>query len=149
VVLQHGWSGSLEYWRKFGYTSALRDAYTLILIDARGHGRSDVPTDEDDYDTELMAADVLSVLEALKIKSAQFVGYSMGGWIGFHLGIAAPERFISMVLGGAHPYSEDLGFLRGVSIQGGETIAGMWDSVGVSLGDEIRRQLAAHHPLPL
>jgi len=146
VVLQHGWSGSLECWREFGYTSALRDAYRLVLIDARGHGRSGVPSNKDDYDTERMATDVICVLDALNIGRAHFVGYSMGGWIGFHLGSLAPNRFISMVLGGAHPYEEDLSFIRDLAAQGGAAILGFWDS---AFSDEIRQQLTAHPSLPL
>ncbi len=103
VVMVHGWSGSIEWWREFGYTEPLRDRYKLILIDLRGHGQSDVPASEEAYDTELMAHDVLAVMNALAIPRAHFFGYSMGGWIGFHLGLLAPERFLSMVLGGALP----------------------------------------------
>jgi len=149
LVLLHGWSGSLEYWRDFGYTRPLSESYQLILIDVRGHGRSDVPDVEEAYDTDLMAGDVIAVLDALNIEQAHFLGYSMGGWIGFHLGIENPSRFLSMIIGGAHPYPEDLSPIRQFAQEGGETIVGAWDSVDAPLSDGVRQQLSQHPALPL
>ena len=62
LVLQHGLTGYLESWRERGYTEVLGDDYRLILIDARGHGRSDKPHEPSAYVRELRAADVVSVL---------------------------------------------------------------------------------------
>jgi len=61
----------------------LKDDYQLILIDARGHGASDKPHDPEAYRTETMVADVVSVLNDLNIEKAHFLGYSMGGQIGW------------------------------------------------------------------
>jgi pimeloyl-ACP methyl ester carboxylesterase len=36
----------------------------------------------------------------------------MGGWIGFDLAERYPERFYSLIIGGADPYPEDLSFAR-------------------------------------
>ena len=38
LVLQHGFSDSLESWYEMGYVEPLKHDYRLILIDARGHG---------------------------------------------------------------------------------------------------------------
>ena len=65
LVLQHGWANSLEYWRDFGYTEVLKKDYKLILIDARGHGKSDIPKNPEVYDTSFMAYDVIAVLDHL------------------------------------------------------------------------------------
>ena len=35
LVLMHGWSNSLEYWRDFGYVDELSSDHQFILIDAR------------------------------------------------------------------------------------------------------------------
>ena len=43
LVLQHGFSDSLESWYEMGYVTPLKQDYRLILIDARGHGASDKP----------------------------------------------------------------------------------------------------------
>jgi pimeloyl-ACP methyl ester carboxylesterase len=108
LVLQHGLTQSLEDWAEFGYAQELRHTYRLILIDARGHGGSDKPHDPDAYDLALLAGDVVSVLDDLGIRQAHYFGYSLGGWIGFGLARYAPERFLSLILGGAHAYAEDM-----------------------------------------
>jgi pimeloyl-ACP methyl ester carboxylesterase len=106
LVLHHGLGGSLEVWRQLGYAAALRDNYKLIMLDARGHGASDKPHDRGAYGLLRHVADVLAVLEALQLSRAHFLGYSMGGLIGFGLAKYVPERVESLVIGGAHPYAD-------------------------------------------
>ena len=150
LVLQHGVSNTSEFWRDFGYVRALRKSCRLVLIDARGHGLSDVPAREEDCSTELMASDVLAVLDALGIERAHYWGYSMGGWIGFHLGGLAPQRFLSMVLGGAHPYRADLSDFRELLREGGPAaILPFWDVAGAPLSEASRERLLHHPLLPL
>src|SRR5690349_5576708 len=85
LVLQHGSAGSLGDWRELGYVEALKQANRLILIDARGHGESDKPHDVAAYDIALRASDVVAVLNELGVREASYMGYSLGGWIGFGL----------------------------------------------------------------
>ena len=106
LVLQHGLGGSAEVWRQLGYAAALRDNYQVIMLDARGHGSSDKPHDRAAYGLRSHVADVLAILEALQLSKAHFLGYSMGGLIGFGLAKYAPERVESLVIGGAHPYAD-------------------------------------------
>jgi pimeloyl-ACP methyl ester carboxylesterase len=108
LILQHGTTGSWEDWAEFGYAQPLRGQYRLILIDARGHGASDKPHDPVAYDLALRAADVVAVLDDLGIPKANFFGYSLGGWIGFGVAKHAPDRLSSLILGGAHPYDENM-----------------------------------------
>ena len=103
LVLQHGFTGSLERWRAPGYLDALRHEYQLVLVDARGHGASDKPYEPEEYDFRLMADDVIAVLDVLGISKAHFWGYSMGGRIGFFLATHSADRFHSFVLGGVSP----------------------------------------------
>ena len=44
LVLQHGFSDSLQTWYELGYVDALKPENRLILVDARGHGASDQTT---------------------------------------------------------------------------------------------------------
>ena len=60
----------------------LEKNFKIILIDARGHGRSDKLHEKGEYQTRTMVGDVVSVLNALGIESTHFFGYSMGGRIG-------------------------------------------------------------------
>jgi pimeloyl-ACP methyl ester carboxylesterase len=65
LVLLHGFFGDRASWRSAGYVDALAAQYLLVLIDARGHGRSDAPHDTDSYRVGRQVPDVLAVLDAL------------------------------------------------------------------------------------
>ena len=105
LVLQHGLTGYLKSWRERGYTNVLGDDYRLILIDARGHGRSDKPHEPEAYVRELRAADVVGVLDDLGIGKTNYFGYSMGGRIGCALLSHAADRLNCAVMGGFNPYA--------------------------------------------
>lgn len=104
LLLHWGFAGSIEDWEDPGYVAALRDRYRVIRLDPRGQGRSDRPHDPAAYARDLRVGDVLAVLDAAGIDRTHYWGYSMGGWIGFVLGAAAPHRLRSLVLGGAQPF---------------------------------------------
>ena len=101
LVLHHGLTGSHEGWSNLAnYVDALKDKDQLILMDARGHGRSDKPHVPESYGMENMVGDVTAVLDELGIDEAHFWGYSMGGRIGLAAGKYAPDRFSSLIIGG-------------------------------------------------
>jgi pimeloyl-ACP methyl ester carboxylesterase len=106
LVLQHGFTSSLEAWRQFGYVQALHHDYQCILLDTRGHGASDKPHDPAAYTLQRRVGDVVAVLDALHIQKAHFFGYSMGGWIGFGMAKYASERVQSLLICGVHPYAD-------------------------------------------
>lgn len=112
LVLQHGLYQDLEVWRECGWTQGLAGRQ-LVLIDARGHGRSARPHDPAAYALERRVDDVAAVLDALGIGTADFFGYSMGGWIGFGLARLRPERVAGLVILGQHPYARSLAGYRG------------------------------------
>jgi pimeloyl-ACP methyl ester carboxylesterase len=104
LVLQHGYSDSVESWYEQGYVAALQSTYQLILIDARGHGASDKPHNPNAYEMQHNVTDILAVLDTLQVPTVHFFGYSMGGQIGFAMAKYAATRCASMILGGADPY---------------------------------------------
>jgi pimeloyl-ACP methyl ester carboxylesterase len=101
LVLQHGFTDSMTSWYDIGYVDPLNRDYMLILIDARGHGDSDKPHDIAAYAMELRVADIVSVMNELRVSRAHYFGYSMGGWIGFGMARHAPDRLRSLIVGGA------------------------------------------------
>jgi pimeloyl-ACP methyl ester carboxylesterase len=107
LVLLHWFSGDIMHWHELGYVEKLQNEHRLILVDARGHGASDKPHELDDYALDRMLSDVTAVLDDLHIEKANYVGYSMGGWIGFGMARYAAHRLNSLVIGGAHPYETD------------------------------------------
>ncbi len=104
LMLQHGFAATLWTWRDFGYARELGKEYQLILVDARGHGESDKPRDPEAYRADIIAGDYVAILDALKIEKAHYIGYSMGGNIGFKcLARYALPRFHSFIMGGSSP----------------------------------------------
>ena len=103
LVLQHGLTSSLKNWYAYGFVEELQKDYRLIMVDARGHGRSDKPHDPKQYDLKLRVNDVLAVMDDLGVDKAHYMGYSMGGRIGFGIVMHALNRFHSLVIGGMSP----------------------------------------------
>ena len=89
VILLHGGLGHGGNW---GYqVGALVEAgYRVILIDSRGHGRS--TRDARPFTYELMASDVLAVMDALHLAKAALVGWSDGAVIALVLATQVPAR---------------------------------------------------------
>lgn len=104
LVLQHGFTSCIATWYEYGYVDPLKNDFRLIAIDARGHGASDKPHDPEAYDLETRVGDVISVLDDLDIDQAHYLGYSMGGVIGFGIAKYALARFHSLTIGGMNPY---------------------------------------------
>jgi pimeloyl-ACP methyl ester carboxylesterase len=145
LVLQHGSLGRGEDWKSFGYVEILKRNSQLILIDARGHGASDKPHDPAAYDAALRVSDVTAVLDELYISRTDYFGYSMGGWIGFALAKYAPERCRALIMGGAHPYFENMQPFRDIMPQEPAAFAAMMDKVfGVYMTPEIRAGLISN-----
>lgn len=94
VLLVAGLGGSASYWSP--NVPAFAERHRVILHDHRGTGGS--TRSEMAYSVELMAADLLHTMDALKIEKAHLVGHSTGGAIGLVLGAIAPERIASLVL---------------------------------------------------
>jgi 3-oxoadipate enol-lactonase len=74
----------------------LERRFTVLCFDTRGHGGSDAPAGA--YTFAQMTDDVLGLLDALQIERTHFVGLSMGGMIGQHLALKAPQRIERLVL---------------------------------------------------
>jgi 3-oxoadipate enol-lactonase len=70
--------------------------YRVLRYDKRGHGESDVPPGP--YSFELLADDVLALLDALQISQTHFVGLSMGGMTGMTMALRRPSVLRTLVL---------------------------------------------------
>jgi pimeloyl-ACP methyl ester carboxylesterase len=112
LVLQHGFFGNIDDWYDYGYVDNLKKYFKLILIDARGHGKSDKPHSWNQYSLFLRSLDVIKVLDTEKITKCHYLGYSMGGWIAFGLMKWFEQRFYSYILDAVHPYENDMIALR-------------------------------------
>ena len=88
VVLLHGGLSNSDYWGH--QVRALAPHHTVIVVDSRGHGRS--TRDARPYGYDLMADDVVALLDKLHIARADVVGWSDGAILGLDLAIRHPDR---------------------------------------------------------
>jgi pimeloyl-ACP methyl ester carboxylesterase len=78
----------------------LGDRYRLISLDMPGHGLTG-PSKSRDYRAKTLIKSATTVLDALGVKRATWVGSSMGGWVAWRAGLSVPERVDGLVLIGA------------------------------------------------
>ena len=89
VILLHGGLGNSGNW---GYQvpALVESGRQVVVIDSRGHGRS--TRDERPYKYELMASDVLAVMDRLRLDKAALVGWSDGACTALILADREPGR---------------------------------------------------------
>lgn len=116
LVLLHGFTADHTIWRETGYVDRLKaDGRQLVLIDARGHGKSDKPHVPEAYDAGRYAADVAAVLDDIGAAKADIYGHSLGGTIALAFAAHHRNRVHSLIVNGAHPFDQDLRLLRAVT----------------------------------
>lgn len=89
VILLHGGLGHSGNW---GYQvqALVSNGYRAIVIDSRGHGRS--TRDGRPFMYELMASDVLAVMDVLHLEKVHLIGWSDGAVIALALAMKAPTQ---------------------------------------------------------
>jgi pimeloyl-ACP methyl ester carboxylesterase len=92
VILLHGGLANSAYWGN--QVPALARRYRVIVMDSRGHGRS--TRNEQPYGYDLMASDVLALMDTLNIRKAAIVGWSDGAILGLDIAIHHPERLTKL-----------------------------------------------------
>jgi pimeloyl-ACP methyl ester carboxylesterase len=108
IVLHTGAGGDSTMWQQAGYVEKMR-GFRCILIDHRGHGKSDRPAGLENHAVDCYVGDIIAVLDALLIERAAFWGYSSGGSVGYALAATRPERVTALIASGAigaRDYSE-------------------------------------------
>jgi len=88
VIFLHGGLANADYWGN--QVPAVAAHHTVILMDSRGHGRS--TRDARPYGYDLMADDVVALMDNLKIAKADIVGWSDGGILGIDLAMRHKDR---------------------------------------------------------
>ncbi len=112
VVLNHGFAVDTRVnWFLTGIVDRLAaEGFTVVGLDARGHGRSEKPHDPARYGEDLMARDVAALLDELELEAVDVVGYSMGAIVSLLLA-AEDIRVRSLVAGGVGRAVVELGGL--------------------------------------
>jgi pimeloyl-ACP methyl ester carboxylesterase len=88
VVLLHGGLANANYWGNL--VPVLAKSHQVIVMDSRGHGRSS--RDGKPFGYDLMASDVLGLMDFLTIPKAAIIGWSDGAIVGLHIAIDHPDR---------------------------------------------------------
>jgi pimeloyl-ACP methyl ester carboxylesterase len=102
IVLIHGFASThavnwlFNQWAK----TLTEDGRLVVMLDLRGHGRSQKLYEPKAYGFDIMAEDTRRLMEHLGIERADIMGYSMGGRVATQLALAHPERVRSLILGG-------------------------------------------------
>lgn len=104
IVILHGGLANSDYMAN--EVRALSAKHRVIVVDSRGHGRS--TRDATPYGYDLMADDVVALMDELKIPRADILGWSDGGIQALDLAIRHPTRVGKIVAFGANTRADAL-----------------------------------------
>jgi pimeloyl-ACP methyl ester carboxylesterase len=124
VLLHHAAMGNVERWRTWVPTLARR--LRVVRLDARGHGRSSIPSPDEPWSISRLARDVRDLVVELGSAPVHFVGASAGGSIGLRFAHDFPELTRSLTLIATSPrmaqtrvdYGEWLERVRRLGVRG-------------------------------
>ena len=94
LFLIHGIGAARDAWRFI--VPILRDHFTIVTYDLRGHGASPMPSDE--FGLNELVDDLERVRERTGFEKAHFSGHSLGGMIGPAYAQKYPDRVLSLGL---------------------------------------------------
>lgn len=129
VVLLHGFSGSTRDWERTSEALG-RAGARAISIDLPGHGATGAPGDRSRYSMAETAHDLCELLDGLRVRSAHWVGYSMGGRLALYIAAMRPDRVESLVLESASAGYEGLA-ARATRLKSDEALADEIESRGI------------------
>ena len=92
LLFLHGGFANSDYWGL--QVRKLKSKYRCILMDSRGQGRSTTSSANITYN--LMASDVIALLDHLQISKTNLVGWSDGAIIGLNIAMNYPGRLSSL-----------------------------------------------------
>jgi len=100
VLLVHGFIVNSNSWKGTAlYKDLLQQGYKTILLDMRGNGKSDKPHEAASYANDAEAKDIIGLMDFLKIKKYDVVGYSRGSIIASRL-LLLDKKIKKAVIGG-------------------------------------------------
>jgi N-formylmaleamate deformylase len=100
LVLAHGVGDDGLCWTTVA--EALAPEYDVIMVDARGHGRSEAP--EHGYGPEVQAEDLAGLIDRLGLRRPIVLGHSMGAATALALASAHPDMPAAILLEDPPPW---------------------------------------------
>jgi 3-oxoadipate enol-lactonase len=96
LVFVHGYTGDVTDWR-FQLPEFSR-THRVLVMDHRGHGRSEAPADRDAYTIVNMADDVEALAAHVGFDRYHLLGHSMGGAVVQEVALRSPGKLLSLTL---------------------------------------------------
>lgn len=93
LIILHGLFGSLDNWQTHAKT--LSEYFRVILVDVRNHGHSPHTTE---HNYELLAADLLGLINDLALDKISLLGHSMGGKAVMRFAQLHPQRVNKLIV---------------------------------------------------
>lgn len=107
LLLLHGFPQTRRVWARVA--PALADAFTLVIPDLRGCGRSDKPPGDAGhhlYSRRSVARDQVATMAALGFKLFGVAGHGRGGRVAYRLGLDVPDTVNRMAVLNVVPTSD-------------------------------------------
>ena len=94
ILLHHGYTASRVNWMPVA--ERLQSRYKIILMECRGTGESEDTSDG--YNLPQFTKDVIGLADHLALEKFTYAGHSMGGGIGYLLGLNHSARLNKLIL---------------------------------------------------
>jgi len=101
ILFLHGFLGAGSDWDKIA--DCFSNDFFCILPDLPGHGNSDIDSQVQNYSFQSTAGQLISILDEYQIRTAIFIGYSMGARLALYAYFHDSIRLKAMVLEGVNP----------------------------------------------
>jgi pimeloyl-ACP methyl ester carboxylesterase len=98
IVLLPGGSAGMNAWDP-SFTKDLSSNHTVIVFDPRGVGNTTIGSNP--YTMQQLANDTAGLLDALNIRNANVLGYSLGSYVAQQLALTNPEMVSRLILAGS------------------------------------------------
>jgi pimeloyl-ACP methyl ester carboxylesterase len=95
VLMIHGFGGNFTNFDSLA--AIMKSGYRVVRLDLPGFGLSDLPDSQDSL-KDLYGSFLSNMLDTLHMDSVYVIGNSMGGWMGWELAAAKPEKVQKLVL---------------------------------------------------
>jgi 3-oxoadipate enol-lactonase len=96
LVLVHGYTGDITDWRH--QIPEFSRTHRVLVMDHRGHGKSEAPADHGCYTIDTLADDVEALVEHAGFDRFHLLGHSMGGAVVQEIALRSPRKLISLTL---------------------------------------------------
>jgi soluble epoxide hydrolase/lipid-phosphate phosphatase len=97
LILFHGWADYSGLWHGLIHSHLIPAGYGIIAPDNLGYGESSKPLDVNAYAYNLLAADVVEILDAEHVQSVISLGHDWGSTICQRIYNYYPDRVIGLV----------------------------------------------------